>query len=607
MMYKTSNIFSYVLASPLLWIFLILFTLIDSSKYNFELFTGNFVASFYLFIIIILLTNRISFSLFCILLITQILIFSSVIKADLLCGVLNLQDLGFLSNFLKLDAHQLILSYFTSYSLIYAFFILWAIYFVYRNSQYLINFQKKNWKTFLIYRSVMLSMGFVLSYVLPLYLTNENSFANKWINITRHQRNQDCQKQYPYNSLKKVHCMSMGPLLDIAHGISNPTISGISTTISSKLIKRKLEKYYPDKQSSPIQTFQFDNNKRNVNSNLSYNKLPNIVLVLNESLFDPSNLDYDFTRDRKFDLFYNKEFMKSNGYLRVHTFGGGSAISEYNSLTGIVQKVFKGPNLYPFINMVQITQPSLFKSLKNVGYYTVVIYPNTKKFMNANNAYNSLGADKIVDVSDYGHKPKDWRDVNESLLGKMIINEIEKAPKNMPVFVAAATMRNHGPHSSEFPHKLGCSQSMDNISCSKVNDFLERLKNTDKEWMEFIRKIMSKKQKILLINYGDHLPSFEGKMNELKLNYTDGKNYDIYRTFFNIRSNFDLPDVNYNLLDISFFPSLILDIIGQNNSEFYRASSYVREKCSGLLFECKTKYPELIESYKQFMIEQLEK
>jgi hypothetical protein len=57
-------------------------------------------------------------------------------------------------------------------------------------------------------------------------------------------------------------------------------------------------------------------------------------------------------------------------------------------------------------------------------------------------------------------------------------------------------------------------------------------------------------------------------------------------------------------MDISYIPSLILDYINRNNSEFYRASSYAREKCNGLLDKCEDL--KLVESFKSIMTEQLE-
>ena len=53
-------------------------------------------------------------------------------------------------------------------------------------------------------------------------------------------------------------------------------------------------------------------------------EMPDIVVILNESVFDPSKLDYDFADALKFAFFQKGKYTKYNGILNVNTFGGST-------------------------------------------------------------------------------------------------------------------------------------------------------------------------------------------------------------------------------------------------------------------------------------------
>ena len=138
--------------------------------------------------------------------------------------------------------------------------------------------------------------------------------------------------------------------------------------------------------------------------------------------------------------------------------------------------------------------------------------------------------------------------------------------------------------------------------------------------MDLINKLMKRKKKTILVNFGDHLPSFEGYSTQLRFT-RDIKDY--YKTFYNITANFDISeytnkDEKYPVLDITFIPGIILDIAGLNDNDFYKANSFIRKKCNGEIKNCVNidlnKYNlqetefihNLLESYKSLIIKQLD-
>ncbi len=577
---KISDLFISILTKSSVWFVLIIWHLLDTSNYEFNLFLGNLIASLFIILITTLITNRVPFAILLTLALESVLNFASVIKAEFFATVLTYYDLTFLFNIYKLSGQDFVFSYLTMSFVIYSIMISLFISYLFLKTPVLIA------RTSYTKRIIMLVIAFVLVKLAIYNLKDKQSYVHQWLRNTQESNMLACNKNYESQNLERAICYGMGPFLDILSGIAENKIRPIHLSETSELIKSRLV------------NFEQGQNK--------IDKLPNIILVLNESTFDPSYLDYEFAKSLKFSFFDSNEYLKAKGILKVHTFGGGSCLSEFPSVTGIVHDIFKGPVTYPFINIARITKSSLFRELKKLGYYSIVIYPQDKKFINAEQAFKILGADRVVGTSDYNYKPADWRGVSEKFISEMIDAEIANAPKNMPIFVSVATIRNHGPHERSAPDILGCSNDLDDIQCSKMNDYINRLKETDKEWMEYTRKIMQQDSKTVIIHFGDHLPSFEGEMDKFKFKYPDIAKQDIYRTFYNIRANFDIGDYTYPILDISYFPSVILDIVGNNNSEFYKAASFIRSQCNGLLLECDVAEKNLLESYKALIAEQLQ-
>lgn len=338
--------------------------------------------------------------------------------------------------------------------------------------------------------------------------------------------------------------------------------------------------------------------------NLAKQDLPNIIMILNESTFNPIYLDYPFAKELRFSFFDHDQYTKFSGLMNVNTFGGNSSISEFEVSTGIKSNYLGNIGRYPFLYLVNLTRQSLFKTLKTLGYKTIVLYPLSKSFVNADHGYHQLGADEVLDIFDFGLTEGEGQHIGDDKVFSMITKTVSKH-KNEPLFIFAATLSNHGPHASNFMDKIGCAPWLEKNTCSKLNDYISRLTATNKDLLQLTDTLMRAKQKTLLINFGDHMPSFEGQTKNLKFTAASGMQ-TLYRTFYNVRANFTIDNIaSYKTLDITFIPGLILDIVGYDDRGFYAANSLLRNACQGEIRNCIASYPELVDSYRALELEQL--
>ena len=552
------------------WFCLLVLFLGFTTKFHTTLLIANLIIALYFYLIIILITNRILLSGFSTLLLAVLFDYIKLIKWQFLMQELSAADFFMLKLLINHGLMRLIYEYATKE--IYLIFVLLLINFILLWNKFdtFLDKQRLGSRNFYALRLVSFGVAILLSSKLFEIAFDKKSYFHLAIESIKNE-----SKEYP----RKVY----GPFADIIFTIQDIYIDPKAGVIDESLILDKVEK----EKNIPI------TNK---------DEMPDIVVILNESVFDPSKLDYDFADKLKFEFFQNGKYTKYSGILNVNTFGGSSWISEYEINTGVPHKSFTGPSYMPFITLVPHTNNSIMSYLRSIGYRVEVLYPVDKNFSLALDAYTKLGSHEITDIYEYGFEPESWGRVPDKMIGDMVIDALDRNPEK-PKYIFAATMLNHGPHSSFFPDNIGCSLSMNDQLCSKLNDYIARLAKTNEDQLDLIEKLMKRKKKTIIVNFGDHLPSFEGFSTQLRFT-RDIKNY--FKTFYNVNANFDIKDDSqYPALDITFIPGLLLDIAKINGNSFYKANSFIRKNCNGQIAGC-AENNKLLESYKSLIVKQLD-
>lgn len=555
------------------WFVLLVTFLGMTTKFYTTLWLVNIIIALCVYLIIVLVTNRILLSGFVTLLLAVSFDYIKLIKWQFLLQDFSAADMFMLKLLVNHGLFRLIYEYSTKE--IYLIITLLLINFTLMWNKYdtLLDKTRLGGKHYYALRLVSLGVAMLLSFKLFDITLDKKSYFNLSIEATKSQGKNYQRRAY-------------GPFADILFTVQDMYIEPNVGNIDERLILSKV-------------------NETQDESITDRDEMPDIVVILNESVFDPSKLDYDFSDNLNFAFFQDTKSTKNSGILNVNTYGGSSWISEYEINTGIPHKSFAGPSYMPFITLVPETENSIMSQLRTKGYRVEVVYPVDKNFSLALDSYTKLGAHNISDIYEFGFKPDSWGNIPDVMIGDMIIDALDRNPEK-PKYIFAATMLNHGPHSSFFPDNIGCSRVMNDMLCSKLNDYISRVARTSEDQMDLIEKLMKRKRKTIIVNFGDHLPSFEGYSTQLRFT-RDIKDY--YKTFYNINANFDIKDEQkYTSLDIPFIPGLILDMAELNSNDYYRASSIMRKTCNGQLATCAGQNADtdkLLESYKTLTVKQL--
>jgi phosphoglycerol transferase MdoB-like AlkP superfamily enzyme len=335
---------------------------------------------------------------------------------------------------------------------------------------------------------------------------------------------------------------------------------------------------------------------------------PDIVQVLEESTFDPSNYTACSVPQCRASMFQADARTRAHGAMRVHTFGGGTWVSEFASLTDMPQDIFGPGGMYAPYVLAPHVHDTLALQLRRLGYRTIAIYPVAGSFINARYAYQSYGFDHLYDAAELGLV--EWQDTDTQLFAaaKHIYDKVKKP--GQPVFVMILTLNQHGPHNDDPMEDVPAPYSnllhgLKYQPALNFDTYLYRLHDSATAMRGLEHDFLDRPQPTVLLHFGDHQPSFDGMIRNLQRTWPAPlQPYRDYLTYYMLKSNFiGAPMPEYPMLDIAFLPTMVLQAAGVPTDPYFSAATLLRTRCNGLYDDCKV--PGLIDSYHAWTIGRL--
>ena len=328
---------------------------------------------------------------------------------------------------------------------------------------------------------------------------------------------------------------------------------------------------------------------------------PDIVQVLEESTFDPSIFTACGAPECHLPMFQPDARTRGTGVLRTHTFGGGTWVSEFATLTGMPQDIFGPGGMYAPYVLAPHVRDALAMQLRRLGYLTIAIYPTEGSFINGRNAYKSYGFDHLYDVNEL--KLDEWEETDKQMFdaAKRVYDQVKKP--GQPVFIMILTINQHGPHDDlplaqlPAPFNRGLLTGLSPAATINFSAYLSRLHDSDVAMRGLEHDFLDRAQPTLLVHFGDHQPSFEGMIRPMARTLPLAlQPYRDYLTYYMLKSNFaGEPLPSYPMMDIAFLPSMVLQAAGLPKDPYFSALHELRTRCNGLYDDCKI--PGLIDSY----------
>ena len=235
-------------------------------------------------------------------------------------------------------------------------------------------------------------------------------------------------------------------------------------------------------------------------------KVDNVVLVLNESFYDPDTLD-EYYAHTGGDVVPNlhKIFEKyPSGYMYSPEYGGGTANVEYAVYTGLSNY---WANTIPYSNFASKLErvPGIVSYAKKNNFSATAVHAYAGSVYKRNIVYDRMGYDEFLDITKMTHTAQENGQgyVSDSEVYAEIYDILTK--NDGPKLVGAATMQNHSPYESagypvwHFP----LQNKVD--SWRGVESSFESISHADQYLADFLAKLDTLDQKTVVLWFGDHV------------------------------------------------------------------------------------------------------
>ncbi len=251
-------------------------------------------------------------------------------------------------------------------------------------------------------------------------------------------------------------------------------------------------------------------------------KTPNVIVIMSESFWDPTRLSNVTFNIDPLENFRKVQANSIHGDLLVEPFGGNTANTEFEALTGFSMNALPGGVAYQ--QYVKRSTPSLPSLLKGQGYTTEAIHPYDAWFWNRQVVYPLLGFDKFYSKTSFTKADYKGRYVSDMAVKNRIISEYESSRRasNKPFFTHVVTMQNHGwyntdRYSAEEQQVLTSSLKLDPKMVLELNTYSQGVKDASDSLAQLVEYFEKSSEPTVIVFFGDHLPSI-------------GKDYGMYRS-----------------------------------------------------------------------------
>jgi phosphoglycerol transferase MdoB-like AlkP superfamily enzyme len=350
---------------------------------------------------------------------------------------------------------------------------------------------------------------------------------------------------------------------------------------------------------------------------------PNIIFLMNETFWDPTKLELEYSEDPMPNI---RKYMEENtsGYALSPSFGGQTANVEYEALTGFSMSTLQAGAM-PYQQFIdsKASVPSVASVLKEKDYHTVALHPYNKAFYKRSRVYKAFGFDRFISIDEMRNKVVSGSYISDESVTDEIVMLLEES--DQPLFVHAVTMQNHFPYRTErYEENTVKVSGLDEEELTReVEIFSEGIKQADAATKKLIDYLSTFEEPTVVVFWGDHLPILgEDKAVFKAVNYGDAQEEEEdYRSFHEtplfMYSNVEVERKELQTISPTFIAPTVFELMNIDLPPFYQFLAKVQAQMPGLaptlkidaageeLVELTPEQEELLETYKMLQYDLL--
>ena len=293
----------------------------------------------------------------------------------------------------------------------------------------------------------------------------------------------------------------------------------------------------------------------------------NVIVIMNESFSDLSVLPGVETNMDAMPFLRSLTENTIKGYAYSSVFGGTTANSEYEFLTGNTTAYLPAGTV-PYQMYVSDGDPTLVSQMSALGYHTIAAHPYRSSGWNRPSVYSNFGFDEVYFESDFQNREYMRGDsktgyVTDRCNYENLIRMYEEKEAGEPLFLFNVTMQNHSGYQmawTNLPKEVWLTGELEG-RFQTVNQYLSLVYQSDQAFEELIAYFSQVDEPTMILLFGDHQPQVATNF------YTDVLGNDPDTALaqkkqmvpFFLWANYDIPEAEGVELSLNYLSALLMD------------------------------------------------
>ena len=293
-------------------------------------------------------------------------------------------------------------------------------------------------------------------------------------------------------------------------------------------------------------------------------KMPNIIVMMNEAFSDPAVLGDFITNKDYMPYLHGLQKGHANtitGTMNVSVVAGNTANTEFEFLTGSTM-AFLPDGSVPYQQYIDGTTDSMASHLGDLGYNTIAMHPYNASGWERNEVYPYLGFDVFYSLKNFSNVKKVRDYVSDDSCVDRIIKEFERSED--PCFIFNVTMQNHSAYTSEFAN-FKPDITVEGSDSFSLSTYLSLMKLSDAALERLITYLSQVEEDTILVFFGDHQPADSVVEDIWLINGVDPNNLTEeqaclrYQVPFVVWANYDIEEKNNVMTSANFLGAQVFD------------------------------------------------
>lgn len=318
---------------------------------------------------------------------------------------------------------------------------------------------------------------------------------------------------------------------------------------------------------------------------------PTVIAIMNETFSDLSiyqNMRAGYEGPQYFKSLSN---CLSRGKLYVSAYGGGTANTEFEFMTGNSMANL-GSGVYPYTIYNMETTGNLAEQFKSLGYSTTAMHPNHATNWNRENVYKDFGFDQFLSINDFQGADTLRGMVTDQATYDKILELLDQNAD--PQFIFDVTMQNHSgydtgllPVDKQMHLNIDTTdldaKTVEDGTLSDVDEYVSCIEQSDQALRYFLNALSKLDRKVVVVFWGDHQPFFPSKFNDKWFTGEDDATHQerLWQTDYIIWANYDVAgcDQTSEVDDLStnYLSTQLMQLIGAPLTDYQKAHMTLRE------------------------------